>query len=549
MRFASQIRASATATQPNPMPNVAVIGGGAGGLVVAGRLARAGCRVTLLEKNAKVGGRMQSEYLDGWRFDTGPSLLLFPDKYYEAFEALGRPVPSCLDIRRIEPAAYRVFFPDTPEFRVDLLCDELAMKEQLEVLEKGAGAAFSRFLAMARKNLELGVPYFIDRDYTELGDAKGLMDLLPRMADVNPINLLAPHNFVMRSFFKDARLRAAFTFQDLYVGLSPQTAPAVFSLLAGTELSDGVWYPMGGFGSVVQALSAAASDCGVQIRTNEEVSRIEVNSLGQVVGIRLGSGYFVPADIVVCNRDLPAAYDLIGLADVETAGEEPQESISGSVTAYAKRMSEAVGRLQYSSGVIAYNWCIRGQLSQLLHHNVFLSGEFDKAWQPAADPGDFPCHANFYAHVPSRTDPSAAPEGCDSVMVLLPVANMQQYLKAKGVFHGYDDLITAGRQLILKTLRAAGVGDVGPLIEQELVIDPVEWERRYGLRHGAAFGLSHGLNQLSLFRPGNKESKVQGLYFVGASTRPGNGVPLCFIGAKLTANRILKDWEGAKKWY
>lgn len=513
-------------------PRVVVIGGGVGGLASAGRLARAGCTVTILEKNENIGGRVQSQDVNGWRFDTGPSLLLFPQKYEETFEALGTPLSTVLDIRKIDPAAYRVFFPSSPSFRVDLLNDEAAMAAQLEALETGAGAAYYQFLAMARSHLDMGLPNFIDRDFTELEDAKGLMDLLPQLSSINPWRLLGPHDTVMRGFFKDPRLRAAFTFQDLYVGLSPRNAPAVFSLLAGTELTDGVWYPIGGFGVVRDALATAAKRCGVDIITGSEVQGIEIgDSGGATKGVILRNGDFVPADVVVCNRDLPAAYALL------EGGTAPVPS----VVHHAQKKERQLGKLKYSAGIIEFNWCIKGNLPDLLHHNIFLSQEFDRAWRLATTPQEFPTYPNFYVHVPSRTDPTAAPEGCDSVMVLLPVSSMA------GDGHpgatDYAPLIEEGRRRILRAFKEAGVGDLEGMIEHEVVISPPEWEERYGLRHGAAFGLSHGLDQLSLFRPGNKDELIQGLYFVGASTRPGNGVPLCFIGAKLTAERILKDWS------
>ncbi|KAL4534773.1 hypothetical protein Ndes2437A_g05531 [Nannochloris sp. 'desiccata'] len=466
--------ASGIATSP---PKVVVVGGGAGGLASAGRLARAGCSVKLLEKNAELGGRVQSENINGWRFDTGPSLLLFPQKYEETFKALGTPMASVVDIRRIEPAAYRVFFPSSPGYSIDLLNNPDDMATQLEELEPGAGASFFKFLAMAKSHLDVG------------------------------------------------------------------SAPAVFSLLAGTELTDGVWYPRGGFQSVRDGLEAAIKNCGVEIRTQSEVASIEVGQNGAVQGVRTTSGDYIEADVVVCNRDLPAAYSLL------------HQSPIASVADYALKQTKKLSNLKYSAGVIAYNWCIKGKLEGLAHHNVFLSEKFEAAWKPAATPRELPEFPNFYVHVPSRTDPTAAPEGCDSVMILLPVAHMQLKAKKTGTYNSasendsctiYDELVTAGRERIVDSFKTAGIGDVSKLIAHEMIITPPQWKERYGVQHGAAFGLSHTLDQLSLFRPADKDDAINGLYFVGASTRPGNGVPLCFIGAKLTAERILKDYGVVK---
>ena len=166
------------------------------------------------------------------------------------------------------------------------------------------------------------------------------------------------------------------------------------------------------------------------------------------------------------------------------------------------------------------------------------AGDYKAAWERAAEPHQFVQHPNFYLCCPSRTDPTAAPPDGDSIMVLLPVANIQQ----RAGNSDYTALVAAGRQLVLDTLAAAGVDLQEPHIVQEVVKEPSQWRLEYGLEHGAAFGLSHGLAQLALFRPGCVDPDgPKGLYFVGASSRPGNGVPLVMMGAKLTAERVLAD--------
>ena len=473
---------------------------------------------------------MQSIHMDGWRFDTGPSLLLFPDKYKETFEALGTSLEAAVSLQRVDPIAYRVFFPESPSYSIDLLYNVEKMSEQLECLEKGAGKAYPAFLQMARHHLDLGLPYFIDRDFSELKEAKGLLDLLPKLTTINPWQLLGPEELVLRGFFRDPRLRAALTFQTLYVGLAPSNAPAVFTLLAGTELTDGVWYPMGGFGGVRDALRQCTADAGVDIRTNAAVRCIRIEQ-GAVRGVVLEGGEVVEADVVVSNRDLPATY-----ADLMVGDSADQEDY------IRKKSNQLVSKLKYSTGVIGYSWCVNKPVSRLRHHNVFLSQEYKKSWTPARGPDDFVQYPNFYVHVPSKTDPTASPAGCESVMILLPVANMQQ---PRGNGSDYSELIEEGRRRILRSFQAANVDFTESDIQRELVIDPSQWQEKYGVTHGAAFGLSHSLDQLSLFRPGNKDDNIRGLYFVGASTIPGNGVPLCFIGARLTAERILRDYSSS----
>jgi len=502
-------------------------------------------KVTLLEANEQVGGRCQSMDVTApsgtFRFDTGPSLMLFPRTYHDTFASLGSPLEQHVEVKRVEPAAYRVWFEggqQQPPSSLDLLYDVPAMITQLERVEAGAG----------RAALEVGTREFIDRDFDSLADFLDLRRLLPLLGQVDVMELLGQHWSRLGRRFRDPRLRALLCFQDLYVGLSPYTAPGVFSLLAATEVTDGVYYPVGGFQKVKEGLAAIARAAGVTIRTGARVARIELqppassSGEGRVRGVVLESGEALAADLVVSNVDVPFTYGLLGH------------------TQYGAARQRRVTDQQYSAAVIAYNFCVRRRLDRLNHHNVFLSGQYEAAWQRATSPSTLLPHPNFYVHCPARTDPGAAPPGCDSVMVLLPVANMQEVQAAakrnsggssssgSGIRMGadgkpdYSALIDAGRAAIAATFKQAGVcGDFLSLVEREVVIDPGEWRRRYAIEHGAVFGLSHGLDQLALFRPAVRDPKVAGLYLVGASARPGNGVPLVMISARLAVQRAMQD--------
>lgn len=504
---------------------VVVVGGGVGGLCTAGLLRKQGFRVKLLEKNAQLGGRLSSEEVDGYRFDTGPSLLLFPRTYIEMFSALG---VTGIELEEIKPAAYRLFFGGDGNAgdTLDLLVDEEQMMAQFEAREKGAGQRYLAFLKMARGALDLGMPNFIERDLSKIG-ASSLLELLPQAAKVNPLELLGPLDLVLRGFFKSVKLRQAFTFQTLYVGLSPYTAPGVFSLLAATELTDGVWYPIGGFKTIRDGIVNAICGLGVEIATSTDVEGIVVDG-GRVVGVRTSTG-MVEADIVVCNRDLADSYEMI-------------EGDSG-VVEYAQATHRKLGSKAYSNGVISYLFCVDKRVDKLLHHNVFVNASDPKgAWRPIKSSAELLQYPNFYVHVPSKTDPTAAPDGHESIMVLLPVANLQGDVR-NSASDDMDELVSAGRRVVIEFLTEATGDAFQDHIVGEKVIDPTEWRRRYGLRFGAAFGLSHGLDQLSLFRPSAEDETIEGLFFTGASTRPGNGVPLVMIGARLVAESIIERYS------
>ena len=256
-------------------------------------------------------------------------------------------------------------------------------------------------------------------------------------------------------------------------------------------------------------------------------------------GVRLASGEVLRADIVVANPDIPYVYsDLLPSGGAAFAAEAARQD-----------------GMEYSAAVIAFNWALSAPLPALLHHNVFLGSDYEGSWVRPTCEAELaaPRQLNFYVHNPCFTDASAAPPGASSVMVLLHVGNLQEQAaaaaKAGRPAPEPAAMIAAGRDAILRRFAAAGMGDVGALITHETVIAPHEWRERYNIAHGAVFGLSHGLTQLACFRPptctglpGWPETPMaEGLYFVGASTRPGNGVPLVMMGVKVVFENIMRD--------
>ena len=542
----------AAAAKAGDKQTAIVVGGGVGGLGMASRLAHAGYDVTILEKNLDTGGRCRSESFEGkgegYRFDTGPSLMLLPDRYREQFTAVGKNLHDYMDIERVDPA-YRAHFGD--HTTLDLLYDTEKMRAQLDAVEEGAGGRYIDWLGRARASLDYGVAAFIEKDANSILDFVDLRRVGPLALAVNPIDLLLPQFNQMAKYFKNEKLRALFSYQELYVGLSPYNAPGVFSLLAATELTDGVWYPIGGFDKVRQSLQKLADEEGVKTRLGAEVSKIVTEPLPdetgsaikgskatqRVTGVRLESGEFLNADVVVANPDLPCVWEQ--MIDHETFPEAKKE---------AERWEDA----EYSCSVIEFNWCLDETVPDLLHHNVFLSGDYKGSWERPAVVEDFaaPKQHNFYCHNPVYTDKSCAPEGGASVMVLLPVANINEQAKIckkRGLpVPSEEDMVNAAREAVLRRFKEAGK-DIEKNIVSESVTTPSQWQERFNIKHGAVFGLSHGLTQLAAFRPPVRTGipqldspEVDGLHFVGASTRPGNGVPLVLMGVKVVFEKIME---------
>lgn len=534
LALAALLAARSAALQPS-QKHVVVVGGGVGGLATASRLAKRGARVTILEKNDKVGGRVGEYRWQDHRWETGASLLLLPDVYRDALEAAGA---AQLDVTRVSPA-YGVWY----EKHVDrgpvvLGADRGELRRRLDLEAPGGFDRFEEYREAAREYLRAGWPIFIEEDIRPSSLAK----LVPRFLATAVSALwkwpLFGHDAQLRRLFPESpRLRALCSFEDLYVGLSPVEAPAVFSLLAAIELDDaslnpdagradvGVFYPMGGFGQFPQLLADAAKASGVEIRTSTAVEEVLVDE-GRATGVRTASGERIDADAVVVNADLAAA--------------EPKLLGNNARSDYANN--------RYSTSSITFLWALDRRFDQLQHHNVFLSEDGDdddpflSAWDDQLPPRGastaFPGNGfHFYMCANSRTDASSAPAGGDSLMVLCPTPPLPD--DADDVL--VDAWVEAARAEVFRRLEVSAGAAIEPHILHERVIDPREWRGSLGLRRGSVFGLAHGLDQLAIFRPARQSSRVDGLSFVGASTRPGNGVPLVLTSARLLCDELSEE--------
>ena len=251
--------------------SVIVIGAGIGGITAATHLARRGLHVTVVEKNARPGGRCDRFSRDGHHFDTGPTLLVMRLLYEAEFRALGTPLNERLDLGRVDPTYHLVFDKGS---QLALTSDMKSMQEQLEAMEPGSFNGLLRYLQEGDRHYQLGMPKLVNRDFRKASDFF-TPDNLAMLLRVKP---LVNHYRNMSAYFDDPRLKAAFTFQDVYMGLSPFDAPATFSLMPYTELAHGVWYPRGGMYSIVEALMDLAREAGVEFIFDAAVEQIDVNA-------------------------------------------------------------------------------------------------------------------------------------------------------------------------------------------------------------------------------------------------------------------------------
>ena len=490
-------------------PNVLIIGAGVAGITAATHLAQRGLRVTVLDKNDHAGGRCDQFVRDGHRFDSGPTLLVMPLIYEAEFAALGASMWERLDPQRVDPT-YHLVFDDGSQLA--LTSDLARLRKQVENIEPGAFAGLLGYLEEGRRHYDIAIEKLVNRDFRKAGDLWNIGNI-PLLFQVKP---LAKHYANMRFYFDEPRLKAAFTFQDVYMGLSPFEAPATFSMMPYTELAHGVWYPKGGMYRVVDALVDIAREAGVEFFFDAEVERIQVKD-DWATGVQLIGGERLEADVFLGNADLPYVYqDLL-----------PQDN-------EAKRLA----RKKYSCSVISFFWGVDKSYPELPPHTLFLADDYRGNFHSISNGRTLPANPSLYVHAPARLDASMAPVGEDTLTAIVPVGHLSG--------NGEQDwavLRDQAREQVFRRLALMGITDLREHIKFETSYTPLSWRKRYNLAKGATHGLSHNLRQLAYFRPSNRHAKVHNLYFAGASTRPGTGLPTAMVSGRLTAERLMDDFD------
>jgi phytoene desaturase len=544
---------------------IIVVGGGIGGLAVASRLAAApagrvnnNINVTILEKQSVVGGRCGSwtdEY--GYRHERGPSLLLLPHIYERLFQEVAQcsAAEYGLDYVRCVPA-YRAIFDDDDYIDVGYPLDHAeysTMISKMNMLEPEGASRWHDYMSACEAFLDCGLPNFIEERLDLQSFPNFIFQALRNYGKAWP---LKPHSDVLDAIFTSAKMKALASFQDLYVGLEPfrngkdvaggvltTSAPAVFGLLSAIELHPtnakcGVYAPIGGFDAVTQSIESLARRSGVTIQCNTSVTSVRPD------GVWTSTGDFHPADLVIVNADLPyAEASLVHNKDAD----------------HRTAVYDWEDKYKFSSGVVAFHWSISQKLDMLATHTVFLATQQGnnaarQSWNTLRSNAKFQEPFNFYVHCPSKTDPSACPEGCETIMVLVPcqtllrdksLATLPREEALREYRRQFDDTaIETMRAAVLKRMRCVA-DNLENAIISETVDTPATYADNYNLGAGTPFGLSHGLAQLSLFRPSQPSSATDAILpnvlYCGASTRPGNGVPLVLVGAERVAQQAIKQ--------
>jgi phytoene desaturase len=485
------------------MNDVVVIGAGIGGLSAAIRLAAAGQRVAIFEQNAAVGGKMSEILGEGFRWDTGPSVITMRHVFEDLFASAGRRLDDYLTLVPVEPLT-RYFYPDGVVF--DASRDLSATIRQIEKLEPRDVEGYLAYLAYAARLHRITGPVFI---YDQPPTLRSFTQVSP--LDALRVDGLRTMDAAIRGFVRSSHLRQLLGRFATYVGASPYRAPATLNVIAHVEMTGGVWYPKGGIYSIARALERLARELGVEIRTNTAVERINVQD-GTVQGVVLQSGEYVPVRAVIANVDVATVYEKMLPPSLRIS---PLTTLEPSCSGFIMLLG------------------VEGRHERLAHHNIFFSSDYPREFDQIFRQGVPPSEPTIYVSITSKADPQDAPEGCENWFVLVNAPAFDQRFDWNAEAYRYGDLV-------LKRLDDFGL-DVRSKIRSKHVLTPVDLERLTGARRGALYGASSNSRFAAFRRPHNRASDVRGLYFAGGTTHPGGGVPMVTLSGKVAADMVVKD--------
>ncbi len=494
---------------PEPGARALVIGSGFGGLAAAVRLQAMGYRTTILEKRPAIGGRAYQMQKGGYTFDMGPSLITAPEVIESVFEAAGKRRADYLDLIPLDPY-YRIFFHDGSH--IDYTGDGERMKDQMR---RFSPRDADRYDAFMRAIQPIHQAIITDRLGAQPFDTlRSMIDFVPKALR---LGAFLPVTTFVRRFFRDPRHHFMFSFHPLFIGGNPFRSPSVYLSIPFLEKDGGVWFTRGGMYSLVQAFGRLFEDIGGQIRTGAGVDEILVEE-GRAVGVRVGDER-IDADLVVSNADVGFTYSKL------IAPEHRR-----------KWTDRRVDKLDYTMSCVVLYIGARKQWPKLAHHTLILSKRYKALLRDIFENKTLADDFSLYLHAPTRTDASMAPEDGESLYVLIPVPNKRADI---------DWSVEAGpfADKVVDFLEAWGMEGLREHMEVLEVMTPDDFETDLSSYVGNAFGIEPKLTQTAWFRPHNASEDVDGLYFVGAGTHPGAGVPGVLLSAEAALNAIRRDEE------
>jgi len=487
----------------NQNKRIVVIGAGFSGLSAASLMAKEGFNVTLLEKNDQAGGRARIWEKDGFRFDMGPSWYWMPDVFEQYFALFGKKSADFYELKRLDPG-YRVYFKDDS---IDIPAKMKEIEALFESIEPGSAEKLRSFLTQAETKYKTGIGEYVfkpSHSITEYFD----IDLIKKSFSLQLLTSMSKH---IRKYFKHPKLIQLLEFPVLFLGATPQNTPALYSMMNYADLVLGTWYPIGGMHEIIKAMVSIAKERDVQIELNTEVTKINIEN-GYVRSVITGKGDY-PADIVIAGAD----YEYVDRHLID----KPYQN-------YTKKYWNS---RTLSPSCLIWNVGLKKKIEGIQHHNLFFDEDFEQHAEDIYTEPKWPQKPLFYVCCSSKTDPSVAPENCENLFFLVPVAPgiedneviRQQYL---GLMLTRFEKITGEKvseHIILK--RSYALND---------------FKADYHSFKGNAYGLANTLKQTAFLKPAMRAKKIKNLLYTGQLTVPGPGVPPAIISGQVVAKEAMK---------
>ena len=483
-----------------PTDHVVVVGAGLAGLSAALRLAGAGRKVTVLERESVPGGRNGLLNKDGYAFDTGPSVLTMPSLINDAFNCVGEDMKDWLELTPLTPL-YRAFYADGSQ--LDVHSDTNEMEAEIaKHISSTEAAGYRRYVDFVTKLYRYEMNDFIDRNIDS--PLNLLTPNLARLIALGGFRKLSPK---VNQFMKDPRLQKVYSFQAMYAGVSPQQALAIYAVIAYMDSVNGVFFPKGGMHAVPRALAAAAEKHGVVFKYNTTVTNVEVSN-GRAKAVITEAGERYECDAVILNPDLPVAYrELLGKTPV------------------------SIKRLKYSPSCVTLLIGSSKKYDFTAHHNIHFGHSWDGVFDELIKKKQLMSDPSILVTIPTHDDPNLAPAGKHSYYILFPTPNLDSDIDWKKQAGPYRDQM-------IKTIEERGYSGFGDSIETEVMTTPLDWKNQ-GMEMGAPFASAHTFFQTGPFRPRNMAQGIENVVFAGSGTQPGVGVPMVLISGRLAAERIV----------
>ena len=487
------------------MKKVIVIGAGIGGLCTAIRLLNKGYDVTILEKEQRIGGKVNIKIKDEARFDLTASILMTPEIYTDIFSEVGKNYKDYFQMIKIDPI-YQVNYYDKTKY--NYYSDIGKMLDALENIEEGLSIQYLEFLTKSFEKYLNSKNYFLDNPMINKEEILNI-EAIKKFLELKPFTTT---NNYLKGIIKNQYLLNYLIFQSMYIGINPYKNSSLYTLIPAISHIYGLWYIKGGFYSYIEALSKLILELGGKIYVNTEVEEILIKK-NIAIGVRTNKGNY-KSDIIVCNADYPyAVTNLIKKKD------------------YKK-----IEKQDYSCSVFIIYLGLNKEYKDLQVHNIYIGKNFKGNIQDVFK-GKLPKHPSLYLYYPSKIDKTISGQFKSILNIMIRVPNLKD-----GNIKWNKETIQKFRNIIIKELKSInGLENIENDILYESYLTPVQLKYKFNSYNGAAFGLSHKLNQAAYFRPHIKDGTIKGLYYIGSSTHPGNGVSVIIEGTKILVDEICKE--------